>query len=98
MRVSDKNRVNRWISGKRRRRSILGTQRKRGWGKALGGAVWKESRDASQHALPEIVKDPKAGSEDGAPVRLLHELIRDSQPRCHVSVGGLIKRSAARRK
>src|ERR1700747_2755452 len=99
MRVGDKDDGNRWILGNGRRSRIVRAQwKRRGHGAdELGCAVWKVAGYAAERALAQIVEDAETGSDRGTPILFIAtQLIRQSHPRCHVSVGCLIKLSAAR--
>src|SRR5215471_20237430 len=87
---------NGWIDGKSRRSSVLRTQRKRGGRNDLVGAIGKVAGHSSERTRPKIVKHTEAGAENGAPIRSPTQLISESQPWRHISIGCMVERSAAR--
>src|SRR5580704_3578584 len=99
MRVGDKDDGNGWVQGNGRGGRIVRAQWKRRGHRAddLGCAVWKEAGDAAERALAQIVEDAETSSDRGTPILFFAtQLIRQSHPRCNVSIGRLVERSAAR--
>src|SRR6185369_11820919 len=99
MRVGDQNRIDWWIEGSRWRRGVLRTQRERnGCGRNdLRSAVRKETGNASQRTLSEIVKDSKTRADDRLPIPYSGKLISNSDSGRKISIGRFVKRSATRR-
>src|SRR5262249_22878202 len=97
MRVGYKHCTHRWIDTGGRRRGVRRAQRKWRRRNELVGLIWKEAGDCSKGSLSKIVKHTEACAENGTPIRILIELICQTQSGRHIPVGCLIERGAARR-
>src|SRR6516165_2577874 len=95
MRVGDQERGSRQVQGRRGGGGVCSTQGKRHEAQSLTGAVGIIAGNSTERARAQIVENPEAPTERGAPVWPSPQLIRNAHSRRNVAVGRLIKRCSA---